>query len=225
MSIRIEVWGDYACFSRLEMKVERVSNPIITPSAARGLIEAIYWHPGMKYHIDRIYLLPPKGKSFEEGENPIRFTTVRRNEVKAKLGAGEALKSAKNGVLTSLYTSKEIQQRASLILQDVHYVIEAHFDMTDKATPSDNPGKFQDILRRRLNRGQCYHMPCFGCREFPANFREWRGEEIPAVPYSQDFGYMLYDLDYSDTENIKPKFFRAKLENGVLDLRDCEVVS
>ncbi len=225
MSIRIEVWGDYACFSRMEMKVERVSYPIITPSAARGLIEAIYWHPGLKYHIDKIYLLPPEGRTLKDGEEPIRFTSVRRNEVKSKLSKDTALSAMNKGNRIALYTSQEIQQRASLILQDVHYVIEAHFDMTDKATPSDNPGKFQDILRRRLEKGQCYHTPCFGCREFPAHFREWHGGDISAVKYSQDFGFMLYDMDYSDPQNIRPTFFRAKLVDGVLDLRDCEVVS
>lgn len=224
MSIRIEVWGDYACFTRPETKVERFSYDIITPSAARGLIEAIYWHPGLRYHIDKIYLLPPKGRTLEDGEEPIRFTSIRRNEVKAKLNRDTALSAMNKGTRIALYTSQEIQQRASLVLQDVHYVIEAHFDMTDKATPSDNPGKFQDILRRRLEKGQCYHTPCFGCREFPAHFREWHGD-IPAVPYSQDLGFMLYDMDYSDPQNIRPMFFRAKLVDGVLDLTDCEVVS
>lgn len=225
MSIRIEVWGDYACFTRAEMKADRVSYPIITPSAARGLIEAIYWHPGLKYHIDRIYLLSPKGRALKEGKDPIRFVNVNRNEVSEKLNNSEAMSAINNGKKIALYTSQVIQPRTSLILRDVHYVIEAHFDMTDKATPSDNPGKFQDILRRRLERGQCYHTPCFGCREFPAHFREWHGEEVPAVKYSQDLGFMLYDMDYSDPQNIRPMFFRAKLVDGVLDLRDCEVVS
>lgn len=213
MSMRIEVWGDYACFSRPEMKTERVSYDIITPSAARGLVEAIYWHPGLKYHIDRVYLL-----------SPIRFTNIRRNEVKSTLLASAALSAAKGGTPPVLYTSQDIQQRAAMVLQDVHYVIECHFAMTDKDAPGDNPGKFQDILRRRLNKGQCYHQPCFGCREFPANFREWPADEpIPALPVTQDLGFMLYDLDYSDPGNIRSKFFRAKLENGVLDCRDVEV--
>lgn len=213
MSMLIEVWGDYACFIRPEMKTERVSYDIITPSAARGLVEAIYWHPGMKYHIDRIYLL-----------NPVRFTNIRRNEVKSTLLSSAALSAAKGGAAPVLYTSADIQQRAALVLQDVHYVIECHFTMTDKAAPGDNPGKFQDILRRRLNKGQCYHQPCFGCREFPANFREWHaGEPIPALPVTQDLGFMLYDLDYADPENIQPQFFRAKLVDGVLDCRNVEV--
>lgn len=212
MSMCIEVWGPYACFSRPEMKTERVSYDIITPSAARGLVESIYWHPGLKYHIDRIHLLAP-----------IKFTNVRRNEVRSTLLASSALSAAKGGVPPALYTSQEIQQRAALVLQDVHYVIECHFTMTDKAAPGDNPGKFQDILRRRLHRGQCYQQPCFGCREFPANFREWTQGEIPALPVTQDLGFLLYDLDYSDPENIRSQFFRASLVNGVMDCRDVEV--
>lgn len=214
MSIQIEVWGDYACFSRPEMKTERVSYDVMTPSAARGLIESIYWHPGLRYCIDRIHVL-----------EPIRFTNIRRNEVKSTLLASKALSAAKSGEALALSPSQDIQQRAALILQDVHYVIEAHFDMTDKAAPGDNPGKFQDILRRRLQRGQAYSQPYFGCREFAAHFQEWPGGDIPAIDVTQDLGFMLYDMDYSDMQNIQAQFFRAKLEHGVLDCRNCEVHS
>ena len=214
MSIRIEVWGNYACFSRPEMKTERVSYDVMTPSAARGLVEAIYWHPGLRYHIDKIYLLAP-----------IRFTNIRRNEVKSTLLASAALSAAKGGRLPALYTSQDIQQRAALVLQDVHYVIECHFDLTERAAPGDNAGKFQDILRRRLTSGQCYHTPYFGCREFPASFLEWPGGTVPTVPLTQDLGWMLYDLDYKDPQNIQPQFFRARLVNGVLNCRNAEVVT
>lgn len=214
MSIRIEVWGNYARFSRPEMKTERVSYDVMTPSAARGLVEAIYWHPGLRYHIDKVYLLAP-----------IRFTNIRRNEVKSTLLASAALSAAKGGRPPALYTSQDIQQRAALVLQDVHYVIECHFDLTERAAPGDNAGKFQDILRRRLTRGQCYHTPYFGCREFPASFREWPGGTVPTVPLTQDLGWMLYDLDYKDPQNIQPQFFRARLVNGVLDCRNAEVVT
>ena len=214
MSIQIEAWGDYACFSRPEMKTERVSYDVMTPSAARGLIESIYWHPGLRYHIDRIHVL-----------SPIRFTNIRRNEVKSTLSASKALSAAKSGEALALITSQDIQQRAALILQDVHYVIEAHFDMTGKAAQGDNPGKFQDILRRRLQRGQAYSQPYFGCREFAAHFQEWPGGDIPAIDMTQDLGFMLYDMDYRDTQNIQAQFFRAKLEHGVLDCRNCEVHS
>lgn len=122
MSMLIEVWGDYACFSRPEMKTERVSYDIMTPSAARGLVEAIYWHPGMKYHIDRIYLL-----------KPVQFASIRRNEVKATLLSSAVLSAAKGGEVPMLCTAENIQQRAALVLQDVHYVIECHFTMTEKS--------------------------------------------------------------------------------------------
>lgn len=214
MSIQIEVWGDYACFSRPEMKTERVSYDVMTPSAARGLIESIYWHPGLRYCIDRIHVL-----------EPIRFTNIRRNEVKSIIFARKVLSAAKSGEALALIPSQDIQQRAALILQDVHYVIEAHFDMTDKAAPGDNPGKFQDILRRRLQRGQAYSQPYFGCREFAAHFQEWPGGDVPAIDVTQDLGFMLYDMDYSDMQNIQAQFFRAKLEHGVLDCRNCEVHS
>ena len=214
MSIQIEVWGNYACFSRPEMKTERVSYDVMTPSAARGLIESIYWHPGLRYCIDRIHVLAP-----------IRFTNIRRNEVKSTLLASKALSAAKSGEALALIPSQDIQQRAALILQDVHYVIEAHFDMTDKAAPGDNPGKFQDILRRRFQRGQAYSQPYFGCREFAAHFQEWPGGDIPAIDVTQDLGFMLYDMDYSDMQNIQAQFFRAKLEHGVLDCQNCEVHS
>ncbi len=214
MSIQIEVWGDYACFSRPEMKTERVSYDVMTPSAARGLIESIYWHPGLRYCIDRIHVLAP-----------IRFTNIRRNEVKSTLFSRKVLSAARSGETLALIPSQDIQQRAALILQDVHYVIEAHFDMTDKAAPGDNPGKFQDILRRRLQRGQAYSQPYFGCREFAAHFQEWPGGDVPAIDVTQDLGFMLYDMDYRDMQNIQAQFFRAKLEHGVLDCRNCEVHS
>lgn len=215
MSVRLEVWGDYALFSRPEMKVERVSYDVMTPSAARGILEAIYWHPGMKWVVDKIFVM-----------SDIRFTNIRRNEVKAKLSSENARRVMNTGT-GDLYlnTRDEIQQRAAMVLKDVHYVIEAHFVMTDKATASDNPGKFQDIIKRRIQRGQCYHTPYFGCREFPANFREYEFKTIPTVyaEEEKDLGFMLYDMDYSDPNNILPMFFRGVLKKGVLDLRDCEV--
>ncbi len=208
MPIKVEVWGDYACFSRPEMKVERVSYDVMTPSAARGLIEAIYWHPGMKWVIDRIHVCAP-----------IRFTNVRRNEIKDTVKASTMKKLMEGGTGKAwIATPESIQQRAAMILRDVRYVIEAHFEMTDKAAPTDNPGKFQDIVNRRLERGQFYHQPCFGVREFPAHFQKC--EQIPHCPDelkgTKDLGWMLLDLDYSDPEDIRPRFFRAVLEDGVL---------
>ena len=190
------------------MKVERVSYDMMTPSAARGLLEAIYWHPGLRYVIDRIQVCAP-----------IRTMNLRRNEVKATISARAARTVMERG-RGELYlaTPEEIQQRAALLLRDVRYVIDAHFNITDKAAPGDNPGKFQDILKRRISRGQFYHQPCFGCREFPAQFKQCT--ERPPCPEElrgeRDLGYMLWDMDYSDPENIAPLFFRARLVDGVL---------
>ncbi len=211
--IQLEVWGAYALFSRPELKVERVSYDVPTPSAARGIVEAVYYHPGLRWVIDRIHVL-----------NPIRFVGIRRNEVTDKI-SGRNVRQAAQGGGQPLYlvTSQKIVQRSSLLLQDVHYVIEAHFEMTDKTAPSDNPGKFQDIVTRRMERGQCFHTPYFGCREFPVSFRRWPGGPIPTIDETRDLGLMLYDFDYSDPAAITPTYFRARLEHGVLNTQNCEV--
>mgnify|MGYP005779830783 FL=1 len=211
--IQLEVWGAYALFSRPELKVERVSYDVPTPSAARGIVEAVYYHPGLRWYIDRIHVL-----------NPIRFVSIRRNEVTDKI-SGRNVRQAAQGGGQPLYlvASQKIVQRSSLLLQDVHYVIEAHFEMTDKAAPSDNPGKFQDIVTRRMERGQCFHTPYFGCREFPVSFRRWPGGPIPTIDETRDLGLMLYDFDYSDPAAITPTYFRARLEHGVLNTQNCEV--
>ena len=212
--VRLEVWGDFACFTRPELKVERFSYPIITPSAARGILEALFWHPGLRWIIDKIYIL-----------SEIQYTNIRRNELKAKISASNVLSFAAKGE-GELYqsTKDDIQQRASTVLKEPHYIIEAHFEMTEHANPSDNPGKFREIFLRRARKGQCYHMPYLGCREFPAHFRLYE-EEIAAAYHGEtrDLGLMLYDIDYSDSNNLRPIFFHAQLTNGVLDLRDCEV--
>ena len=216
MGVKVRVWGERALFSRPEMKVERCSYDMITPSAARGVLEAIYWHPGLRWVIDKIYV-----------RKPIQFTSIRRNEVKSKVSANNAMKVI-NGGEAPLYisTKEDIAQRAAILLRDVEYVIEAHFEMTENASAGDNPGKFKDIVMRRLRKGACYHMPYFGCREFPANFELYEEDEIQTeyAGIEKDLGYMLYDFDYSNPEDISPMFFRAILENGVLDVRNCEVV-
>ena len=208
MAIQVEVWGDYALFTRPEMKTERVSYDVMTPSAARGLLESIYWHPGMKWRIDRIHVC-----------SPIRFTNIRRNEVKDTISARKVKTVMEKGQ-GELYLAapESIQQRAAMVLRDVHYVIDAHFDLTENAAPGDNAGKFQDIIKRRLERGQCYSTPYFGTREFPAHFR--RCTELPPCPEElkgvRDLGWMLLDMDYTDPKNITPRFFRASLTDGVL---------
>lgn len=214
MSFSVEVWGDYACFSRPEMKVERVSYDMMTPSAARGLLEAIYWHPGMRWVIDSIVVC-----------NPIRFTNIRRNEVTDVVLASSAL-AVMNGGSDPIYLAapEKIAQRATMALRDVRYVINAHFVMTDKANETDSEGKFCDIIRRRLKKGQMYHQPCFGTREFIADFKQC--DAVPECPEElrgkKDLGWMLLDMDYSNKEDIKPVFFRAVLLDGVLKVPDPE---
>ena len=217
MGVKVKVWGNFGLFSRPELKVERCSYDVLTPSAARGILDAIYWHPGLKWVVDKIYV-----------RKPIQFTSVRRNEVKSKVLASSVLQ-AYNGGEKPLYISskEEIVQRASMLLCDVEYVIDAHFEMTERANATDNPGKFKDIIMRRLRRGECFHMPYFGCREFPAHFCLWEEEKIPTAyedVEEKDLGLMLYDLDYRNPEDIQPMFFRAVLKRGILDLRDCEVM-
>lgn len=214
--IKLEVWGDYALFTRPEMKVERVSYDVITPSAARGLIEAIYWKPAIRWVIDKIHVC-----------SPIEFTNIRRNEVSSKILAGN-VRAAMSGGSQPLYlnTSEDIQQRASLVLKKVRYVIEAHFELTDKAGEADTNEKHYNIALRRMRQGQCFHMPCFGCREFPAQFRLYEEETPPVTALSgrQDLGFMLYDMDFSKQGEIEPMFFRAVLQDGVMDVTECEVV-
>jgi len=212
--IKLEVWGDYALITRPEMKVERVSYDVITPSVARGIIDAIYWKPAIAWHIDKIHVY-----------NPIEFTNIRRNEVSSKISAS-TVDSVMNGGTKPLYinTNADRQQRASMVLKNVRYIIEAHFELTDKAGETDTIEKHYNIALRRMRNGQCYHNPCFGCREFPVNFRLIE-DDLPksSLKGERDLGYMLYDMDFTNPEDIKPMFFRAIMHDGIIDLSDCEV--
>lgn len=171
----------------------------------------------MKFLINKIFVL-----------SEIAFTNIKRNELASKVSASNVQKviNGNNGPLY-LATSQDIQQRASMLLKNVHYIIEAHFDMTEKANASDNPGKFQEMIKRRLRKGQNYYQPYLGCREFPAEVSLFEGDinslSLAYANEERDLGFMLYDMDYSDKENITPMFFRAILKNGILDLTDCEV--
>lgn len=208
--VKILVWGERACFTRPEMKVERVSYDVITPSAARGIIEAIYWKPAIRWVIDRLYVL-----------KEIRFESIRRNEVAGKISAGTVKSAMKKNNIEDLYylvdDGNNRQQRASTVLRDVKYIIEAHFELTDKAGSDDSEGKHLDIFNRRVRRGQCFHTPCLGTREFPANFELLEGE-CPASEISdeRDLGFMLHDIDFADS--MTPKFFRATMRDGVIDV-------
>lgn len=225
--LQVEAWGDFALFTRPELKTERVSYEIITPSAARGLIESVFWHPGLRVVIERICLLRKFGEELTEenkNDNPIRFTNIRRNEVKSKVQAPKIKSMMLGASAPMLDAGTDILQRASMLLRDVHYVIEAHFEMTPKAAPGDNPGKFKDIFRRRLESGKTYSQPYFGCREFPAHVRAWPGGPVPAVACSKDLGLMLYDLDYSNQRDIRPMFFHARLQDGVVQVAGEKVL-
>lgn len=216
--IKMEIEGNYALFSRPELKVERLSYEVPTHSAVRGILEAIMWKPAIRYRVDRIHVM-----------NPINFETIRRNEVSAKASARNA-KSAMEAGGGKLYISAtdSRQQRAATVLKDVRYIIDAHFEMTDKAGPDDMPEKFYNMILRRLRLGQCFHQPCFGVREFPAKFQLFEGKDEDIVTAyrgeTRDLGLMLYDMDYSDARNIRPMYVRAVLKDGILDLRNCEVL-
>jgi len=209
--IRLKVFGDYACFTRPEMKVERVSYDVITPSAARGIIEAIYWKPAIRWVIDKIYVM-----------NEIKFTNVRRNEVSQKISSSK-VSGAINGNDSQFFQdiTKDRQQRAAMVLKDVCYVIEAHFEMTEKAGAEDTPEKHYNIALRRIRQGQCYHQPCLGTREFAAKFEMVENEDSKGF-YSDekdmDLGWMLWDIDFQN--DMTPIFFRAVMQNGIIDVKD-----
>lgn len=211
--VRLHVWGDRACFTRPEMKAERVSYDVMTPSAARGILEAIHWKPAIRWVVDRIHVL-----------NAIAFDSVRRNEVESKISA-QNIKSAMTGRDLSLHqvAPEERQQRMTVMLRDVAYVIEAHFEMTDRAGEMDNPEKHYSIFSRRARGGQFYHQPYFGCREFPVNFELVEdGQVLPVSYYSRkperDLQWMLWDLEYA--KEITPRFFRAVMREGIVDVPD-----
>jgi len=222
--IRLKIWGEYACFTRPEMKVERVSYDVITPSAARGVLEAIYWKPQVRWVVERIHVL-----------RPIRFTNLRRNEVASKASAANA-KKAMNGSSSNplgLYVELDRQQRAATILRDVAYAIEARFELLDDIDPV---AKHYNIFKRRAEQGQYFHHPYLGTREFPCDF-EWIEGELPETDDSlrgeRDLGYVLHDIVYTpgkgkefDTieshrgEKLRatPHFFRAKMVDGVIEV-------
>ncbi|MCG3179511.1 MAG: CRISPR pre-crRNA endoribonuclease Cas5d [Phycisphaerae bacterium] len=222
--IRLKVWGDYACFTRPEMKVERVSYDVITPSAARGVLEAVYWKPQVRWIVERLHVL-----------RPIRFTSVRRNEVAHKASAANARKAMNAGAGTlGLFIEDERQQRAAMILRDVAYVIEARFELLD---PAETVEKHYNIFKRRAERGQCFHRPYLGCREFPADFAWIDGpippSELPSDQRGKDLGWMLHDIEYLPAPKgakevvveshggkrlqAQPRFFQARIDaDGVI---------
>jgi CRISPR-associated protein Cas5d len=208
--IKLKVYGDYACFTRPEMKVERVSYDVITPSAARGIIEAIYWKPAIRWVIDKIYVM-----------NEIKFTNVRRNEVSQKILSSNVMRIMNGGNSELYQIAPEIrQQRASIILKDVCYIIEAHFEMTEKADPEDTPEKHYNIALRRIRNGQCYYQPSLGTREFAANFEVVENESSAGFynGAEMDLGWMLWDIDFQNY--MAPIFYRAIMKDGIINVKD-----
>lgn len=209
MAFRLHVWGERACFTRPEMKAERVSYEVMTPSAARGILEAIHWKPAIRWHVDAIHVL-----------RPIRFQSLRRNEVSEKANATNATRAMAAGTTEGLgiVVDKARQQRAATILVDVAYVIEAHFTLTGKAAADDTPAKHAAMFERRASTGQCFHRPCLGTREFPAEFALLApGDPLPiwSPPLAErdrDFGWMLFDIDFE--RGAESRFFRARMEDG-----------
>ena len=212
--IKLLIRGDNACFTRPEMKVERVSYDVITPSAARGILEAIHWKPAIRWVIDRIHVL-----------EPIVFESVRRNEVASKISARSVMSAMKKGTTENMHIisddGKERQQRAATILRNVAYIVEAHFVLTNKAGTGDNVGKHLDMFTRRAKKGQCFHHPYLGTREFPTEFTLIENDELPESTLQEkdknkDFGWMLHDIDFENDNT--PHFFRAIMTDGVIEV-------
>lgn len=234
----LEVPGNFACFTRPEMKVERVSYDVMTPSAARAVFEAILWKPAIRWQVTKIEVL-----------KPIKWITLRRNEVGAVVSTRNVQTAMNSGSGDlGLYIEDERQQRAGLFLRDVAYRIHAGFELCDvtkhksnfphlskyrindadeqrAADEANTPAKFLNMFERRASKGQCVNQPYLGCREFAANFRLIKDIATEPAPIAEtrDLGWMLHDMDYSNLTNPNPRFFRAELKNGVLDLDNVEV--
>ena len=204
----LEVRGDYACFTRPEMKVERVSYDVMTPSAARAIFESILWKPAIQWHVTRIEVL-----------EPIRWVSVRRNEVGGVISNRNVETAMRLGSgWLGLYIEDERQQRAGLFLRDVRYRIRGHFELRPDAGEGNGIGKFLDMFERRAQKGQCINQPYLGCREFAAAFRLVGENETSGVPIQEDrdLGWMLYDMDFSNAGSPSPRFFRGRLDRGVM---------
>ena len=208
----LEVSGDFACFTRPEMKVERVSYDVMTPSSARSIFEAILWKPAIRWRIHKIEVL-----------KPIRWISLRRNEVGAVASVSNAREAMARGYGDlGIFIEEGRQQRAGLFLRDVSYRIHGSFEMTSKAEAGDNEGKFAEMFTRRASRGQCVNQPYLGCREFAGSFNyvEDVGKASPPVQESRELGFMLYDLDFNNPTDPRPRFFRAAMTSGIVAVPD-----
>ena len=211
-SFRIKIWGRRALFSRPEMKVERVSYDVITPSAARGILEAIHWKPQMVWRIQRLRVL-----------NPIRFESIRRNEVGSKIPANKAAASMRAGSTEglALQVDDDRQQRAATLLKDVAYIIEADVALTarGRADPAESVQKHLGMARRRVAKGQAFHHPYLGTREFPCDFGLLDGDPPqpdPDLLGERDLGWMVLDVDYGGSNDAR--FFHARMVDGVIEV-------
>jgi CRISPR-associated protein Cas5d len=212
-SHRLRVRGPLACFTRPELKAERVSYPLITPSAARGVFEAVLWKPAIRWHIDRIDLLAP-----------IKWIAFRRNEVNSRASAPSSQVIEKGGAAPLLIAEEDRAQRNTVALRDVDYLIHGHFEMTERAGPGDNPGKFAEMFKRRLANGQHFSAPYLGCREFVAEVTPINGNPPEPVDDTRDLGRILFDIDYGPKRCNRPLFFEARLERGTLTVPSYDTV-
>ena len=202
--LEVKFWGDFACFTRPDMKVERVSYSVITPSAARGMLEAIHWKPEFRWQIREIQVL-----------KPIKHYSILRNEINSKAAISTVKKWIKNN--GAFFAEEDRAQRHTLALRDVAYIIKADIVLNENADA--NIAKYRDIFRRRVKKGQCYHPPYFGCREFSASFGGPEGDEVP-IPVDDDLGLMLFDMDFvpDGSGRATPRFFHAQLRQGVITI-------
>lgn len=205
-TLSLRTRGPLAIFTRPELKTERVSYPVMTPSAARGLIEAILWKPAITWRIERIKVL-----------SPIQFTAFRRNELNRKMTAPTAKTIANGGTLRPYFAEDDRAQRNTIALREVDYVIEAHFEMTQVAGREDNLTKFVEMFKRRLNKGQHFHQPYLGCRECIADVMPIDTHTPTPITTDQDLGIMLWDIDFGAKRNT-PRFFVARLQQGILEV-------
>ena len=206
----LEVRGEWACFTRPEMKVERVSYDVITPSAARAVFEAIFYKPAIRWQVRRIEVLAP-----------VRWMNLRRNEVASVVSTRNVQQAMKQGAgEVALYVDEDRQQRAALLLRDVGYRLHADLVVRPERRDPEPPAKFFAMFERRARKGQCVNQPYLGCREFAGRWRlvdELAAEPLP-IAETRDLGWMLHDLDFSDPADPQPRFFRARMTAGVIDV-------
>lgn len=204
--VEVNVWGDFACFTRPEMKVERLSYRCMTPSAARGILESIFWKPQFYWVIQQIEIL-----------NPIQQISLRRNEVKSKISPGSVSTWRKNQDHERFFADVDRTQRNTIALKDVNYIIKANVAVKEEFNDTD-PAKYRDQFRRRVKRGACYTRPYLGCREFAASFSP-APEDYKTIDLNEDLGRMLFDLDYTgDSDRTEPHFFQANIRDGILSV-------